>query len=113
MPYKSESQRKFFNSPAGKEKICEEEVEKWNEESKKQKNLPEKVSSKDRWNKSIKSCDFRSAKTLIGNHVVASCSSMINLLTSIRNNAASDPDENRLKRVYESLIKANDIISKL
>ena len=27
MPYKSESQRKFFNSPAGKEKLGEEEVE--------------------------------------------------------------------------------------
>ena len=57
MPYKSESQRKFFNSPAGKEKIGEKEVEKWNEESKGQKNLPEKVSSKDTWNRAIKMCD--------------------------------------------------------
>ena len=44
MPYKSEAQRKFFNSPVGKKKLSEEEVEKWNEESKGQKNLSEKVS---------------------------------------------------------------------
>lgn len=46
MPYKSEAQRKFFNSPAGKRKIGKAEVEKWNEESKGQKNLPEKVEDK-------------------------------------------------------------------
>ena len=57
MPYKSEAQRKFFNSPAGKEKLGEEEVEKWNKESKGQKNLPKKVSSKDTWNRAIKMCD--------------------------------------------------------
>lgn len=61
----------------------------------------------------IKTCDFRSAKTKIGDEVVASCSGMINLLTAIRNNAASDPDEDRLKRVNEALIRANDIIRKL
>lgn len=60
MPYKSEAQRKFFNSPAGKEKLGEEEVEKWNEESKGQKNLPEKVSSKDTWNEAIRNCDAAS-----------------------------------------------------
>ena len=43
MPYKSEAQRKFFNSPAGKEKLSEKEVEKWNEESKGQKNLTENI----------------------------------------------------------------------
>ena len=42
MPYKSEAQRKFFNSPAGKEKLGEEEVEHWNEVSKGMK-LPEKA----------------------------------------------------------------------
>lgn len=55
MPYKSEAQRKFFNSPAGKKKLGEEEVEKWNEESKGQKNLPEKVS--DALSKAIQTCD--------------------------------------------------------
>ena len=55
MPYKSEVQRKFFNSPAGKEKLGEEEVEKWNEESKGQKNLPEKVN--DVLIKAIQTCD--------------------------------------------------------
>ena len=58
MPYKSEAQRKFFNSQAGKEKLGEKEVEKWNEESKGQKNLPEKVSSKDTWNRAIRNCDL-------------------------------------------------------
>ena len=33
MPYKSEAQRKFFNSEAGKEKLGEAEVEHWNKES--------------------------------------------------------------------------------
>lgn len=46
MPYKSEAQRKFFNSPAGKRKIGKAEVEEWNKESKGQKNLPEKVEDK-------------------------------------------------------------------
>lgn len=61
----------------------------------------------------ISTCDFRSAKSQIGNEVVASCSTMINLLTAIRNNAASDPDESRLKRVNEALIKAYDIVKNL
>lgn len=34
MPYKSEAQRRFFNSPAGRAKIGQKEVEKWNRESK-------------------------------------------------------------------------------
>lgn len=42
MPYKSEAQRRFFNSKAGKKKIGKEEVEHWNEVSKGM-NLPEKV----------------------------------------------------------------------
>nr|DAT47955.1 MAG TPA: hypothetical protein [Caudoviricetes sp.] len=46
MPYKSEAQRRFFNSPAGKKKIGEEEVEEWNEKSKGKKNLPESVKDK-------------------------------------------------------------------
>ena len=46
MPYKSEAQKKFFNSPAGKRKIGKAEVEEWNKESKGQKNLPEKVEDK-------------------------------------------------------------------
>ena len=46
MPYKSEAQRKFFNSPAGQRKIGKAEVEEWNKESKGQKNLPEKVEDK-------------------------------------------------------------------
>lgn len=41
MPYKSEAQRRYFNSPAGKAKIGKEEVEHWNEVSK-GKELPEK-----------------------------------------------------------------------
>ena len=57
MPYKSEAQRRFFNFPAGKEKIGKENVEEWNEESKGQKNIPEKVSSKDVLRKAIMSCD--------------------------------------------------------
>ena len=55
MPYKSEAQRKFFNSPEGKEKLGKEEVKKWNEESKGQKNLQEKVS--DILNSAIQTCD--------------------------------------------------------
>lgn len=46
MPYKSEAQRRFFNSPAGKKKIGKEEVEEWNEKSKGKKNLPESVKDK-------------------------------------------------------------------
>lgn len=42
MPYKSEAQRRFFNSPEGKKKLGEEEVEHWNEVSKGMK-LPEKA----------------------------------------------------------------------
>lgn len=45
MPYKSEAQRKYFNSPAGKAKIGKEEVEHWNEVSK-GKELPEKAVDK-------------------------------------------------------------------
>lgn len=51
MPYKSEAQRRFFNSPAGKAKIGKEEVEHWNEVSK-GKNLPEKAVDK-----AIQICD--------------------------------------------------------
>ena len=43
MPYKSEAQRRFFNSEAGKKKIGAKEVEHWNKESK-GLDLPEKVS---------------------------------------------------------------------
>lgn len=46
MPYKSEAQMRFFNSPAGKKKIGKEEVEEWNEKSKGKKNLPESVKDK-------------------------------------------------------------------
>ena len=45
MPYKSEAQRRFFNSKAGKKKIGEKEVEYWNEVSKGKK-LPEKIGDK-------------------------------------------------------------------
>lgn len=54
MPYKSEAQRKFFNSSEGKAKLGKEEVEKWNEESKGQKDLPNKISD---LQKAIKICD--------------------------------------------------------
>ena len=57
MHYKSEAQRKFFNSPAGKEKIGKEEVEKWNKESKGEKDLSEKVS--DSLSKAISACDSK------------------------------------------------------
>lgn len=51
MPYKSEAQRRYFNSSAGKKKIGEEEVEHWNEVSKGKK-LPEKA-----LDKAIRICD--------------------------------------------------------
>lgn len=50
MPYKSEAQRKYFNSPAGKAKIGSEEVEHWNEVSKGLK-LPNKLED------AISACD--------------------------------------------------------
>lgn len=45
MPYKSEAQRRYFNSPAGKAKIGKEEVEHWNEVSE-GKELPKKAVDK-------------------------------------------------------------------
>ena len=63
MPYKSEAQRKFFNSPAGKEKIGKEEVEHWNEVSKGMK-LPEKAVDR-----AIKTCDEDKWITVNGSHV--------------------------------------------
>lgn len=59
MPYKSEAQRKYFNSPEGKKKIGPEEVEHWNEVSKGMK-LPKKVEEDKEMNvldKAIRSCD--------------------------------------------------------
>ena len=50
MPYKSEAQRKYFNSPAGKAKIGAEEVKHWNEVSKGMK-LPKKLDD------AIETCD--------------------------------------------------------
>lgn len=110
MPYKSEEQRRFFNSPAGKKKLGKEEVEKWNEESEGQKNLPKKVKSID---KAIRNCDFRAAKSVIGDEVIASCSGMISLLQAIRSKAAGERDEDKLREINKALIKANDIIRKL
>ena len=46
MPYKSEAQRRFFNSEKGKEVVGKKNVEKFNKESKGLK-LPEKVKEKD------------------------------------------------------------------
>jgi hypothetical protein len=46
MPYKSEAQRRFFNSEKGKEVVGKKNVEKSNKESKGLK-LPEKVKEKD------------------------------------------------------------------
>lgn len=46
MPYKSEAQRRFFNSKKGKEVVGKKNVEKFNKESKGLK-LPEKVKEKD------------------------------------------------------------------
>ncbi len=43
MPYKSKAQQGFFNSPTGKAKIGAAEVDKWNQESKGQHGLPDKV----------------------------------------------------------------------
>ena len=60
MPYKSEAQRRFFNSPAGKAKIGAEEVEKWNEESKGKK-APEKAIDK-----AISLCDSIVIKNVRG-----------------------------------------------
>lgn len=59
MPYKSEAQRKYFNSPEGKKKIGSEEVEHWNEVSKGMK-LPKKVEEDKEMNvldKAINNCD--------------------------------------------------------
>ena len=50
LPYKSEAQRRYFNSPKGKKEIGEEEVEHWNEVSKGME-LPEKSIDK-----AIRSC---------------------------------------------------------
>lgn len=47
MPYKSDAQRRFFNSKEGKAKVGAKVVEEFNEESKGQKNLPDHVKSKD------------------------------------------------------------------
>lgn len=46
MPYKSEAQRRFFNSEKGKEVVGKKNAEKFNKESKGLK-LPEKVKEKD------------------------------------------------------------------
>lgn len=46
MPYKSEAQRRFFNSKKGKEVVGKKNVEKFNKESKGLK-LPEKAKEKD------------------------------------------------------------------
>lgn len=46
MPYKSEAQRRFFNSEKGKEVVGEKNVKEFNKESKGLK-LPEKVEEKD------------------------------------------------------------------
>lgn len=46
MPYKSEAQRRFFNSEKGKEVVGKKNVEKFNKESKGLK-IPEKVKEKD------------------------------------------------------------------
>ena len=46
MPYKSEAQRRFFNSKKGKEVVGKKNVEKFNRESKGLK-LPEKVGKDD------------------------------------------------------------------
>lgn len=51
MPYKSEAQRRYFNSEKGKKEIGKEEVEHWNEVSKGKK-LPEKT-----LDKAIRLCD--------------------------------------------------------
>lgn len=46
MPYKSEAQRRFFNSEKGKEVVGEKNVKEFNKESK-GLDLPEKVEEKD------------------------------------------------------------------
>lgn len=62
MPYKSEAQRRYFNSPAGKAKIGKEEVEHWNEVSK-GKELPEKADdSKSGFNAAMHSYNNEVAK---------------------------------------------------
>ena len=45
MPYKSDAQRRFFNSPAGKKKVGEKTVNEFNEATK-GKSLPEKAAKK-------------------------------------------------------------------
>lgn len=64
MPYKSEAQRRYFNSKAGKAKIGAEEVEHWNEVSK-GKELPEKVEDnmnfKKTMDKAIRLCRVKDA----------------------------------------------------
>lgn len=89
MPYKSEAQRRFFNSKAGKEKIGEEEVEHWNEVSKGM-NLPEKAIDR-----AIRNCD-EDEKTFI-----ARISSTLDFLKM------------NVKSVYESKKKFNDLFDKI
>ena len=60
MPYKSEAQRRFFNSPAGKAKIGKEEVGHWNEVSKGKK-LPAKLDD------AVNACDSKNYVVEKGN----------------------------------------------
>ena len=62
MPYKSEAQRRYFNSEKGKKEIGEEEVEHWNEVSKGKK-LPEKT-----LDKAIRLCDSIVIKNVNGHY---------------------------------------------
>lgn len=63
--------------------------------------------------KAIKTCDFRSGKNIYGDEVIKSCSSIIDRCMSIRNKAASESDENKLKSINDSLVKAYEIINKI
>lgn len=104
MPYKSEAQRRFFNSPVGKEKIGKKEVEHWNKVSK-GKELPEKV--EDTLGKAITTCDVVD-KTIVSNAI----SGMRNDLKALQTKVNSCKSVSEVNRIYDCLMKAFDWILK-
>ena len=99
MPHKSEAQRRYFNSPAGKAKIGKEEVEHWNEVSK-GKELPEKAVDK-----ALSMCDSVDKKT-----VTNTISSMKQILTAINTKVGSMSSEAEINSAYKELMKAYECL---
>lgn len=103
MPYKSEAQRKFFNSEAGKEKIGEAEVEHWNKESEGM-DLPEKV--KDMLDKAIKTCDEKSLLQVYNDGMRAMSSAM-----DIKNPEKSRTEIDKI--FMDTIDEMNDVINEM